>query len=251
MKEQYENISLISLEKPKDIVELDPAQIEMRVIDWHTASKIIKENHYSHVAPMSQINLGFYIAHKLSTVIMYSGGANYMAAKGVVEDGQQKDMLELVRLFSFDWAPKNIESYCIGQSFKWLKENSKKKWLISYADLNEGHVGTIYQATNWLYTGLGAKGKQLWLLDGEPIHTRTTWEHTGTADIDKITQMYADMGKKFEVKQDLLPKARYIYFLCNKREKKKLIEKLRVPIFNRYPKSYEEALVMEREQKDR
>jgi len=254
MTEIYEqqNIFFDNLSgKPKNISELNTEAVKMRVLDWHTASKIIEENHYTHVAPPAQISLGFYIEGELSTVIMYANGANFRAAQGIMKGGKQEDMCELIRLFSFDWAPPNIESYCIGQSFKWLKENTKKKWLLSYADLNQKHIGFIYQATNWIYTGLGAKTKQLWTLDGKPIHTRTIWSHLGnSSDVELIKTKYAEMGRVFEVKENLLPKARYVYLLGNKRERKQMMESLKVPVFTKYPKTYQEALAMEEEMKN-
>ncbi len=56
-------------------------------------------------------------------------------------------VFELVRLFVFDGYGGNIESYLIGESFRWLKKNRPDiKALISYSDPMQGHVGTVYQA---------------------------------------------------------------------------------------------------------
>ena len=35
-----------------------------------------------------------------------------------------------------------------------LKRHTGLKFLVSYADPAQGHLGTIYQATGWVYTGL-------------------------------------------------------------------------------------------------
>ena len=60
--------------------------------------------------------------------------------------------VELRRLVCIDDTPKNTESFFIAQTIKWLKQNpSNIKMLLSYADPEQMHLGTIYQATNWLY----------------------------------------------------------------------------------------------------
>lgn len=235
---------------------LDTDAIIMREINSETSTQVMVNHHYSHTAPQAQVNLGFYInddrftlGSELSTVIMYASGANRYISS-IIEGTTQDDVFELVRLFSYDWAPKNIESYCIGQSFKWLKKNRPdKKYVISYADLNFGHIGTIYQATNWLYTGLGAKGKtKIFLIDGNPKHARSIYADVGNNKIDDVRAYYGDRLEEKIIA--VLPKARYLYFLCDKREKKRLMDKLTVPVYEgQYPKSYQDALQLENDMK--
>mgnify|MGYP003895673511 CR=1 FL=1 len=67
---------------------------------------------------------------------------------------ENRNILELTRLFIHDGYGKNIESLALGLTFKWMKENAKGiKVLISYADPEQSHDGAIYQATNWNYLG--------------------------------------------------------------------------------------------------
>ena len=70
---------------------------------------------------------------------------------------ENRNILELTRLFIHDGYGKNIESLALGLTFKWMKDNAKDiKVLISYADPEQSHDGAIYQATNWIYQGCGA-----------------------------------------------------------------------------------------------
>src|SRR3990167_3158471 len=50
-------------------------------------------------------------------------------------------------------------SQAIGISLRLLKKYKPcVKLVVSYADIGQGHKGTVYQATNWYYLGIFAKG---------------------------------------------------------------------------------------------
>jgi hypothetical protein len=70
-----------------------------------------------------------------------------------------EDLIELRRLCCIDDTPKNTESYFIGKTLRYLKNNTDIKTVVSYADTMQGHEGIIYKASNFKYLGLTAKGK--------------------------------------------------------------------------------------------
>ena len=49
--------------------------------------------------------------------------------------------------------------------------------VVSYADMKEGHLGTIYQATNWLY--LGASKQSYLKVRGKIEHPRSLYDRFG------------------------------------------------------------------------
>jgi len=59
------------------------------------------------------------------------------------------DVIELRRLACIDDTPKNTESYFIGKSIRLLSTVWGGSVIISYADKEFGHVGTIYKASNF------------------------------------------------------------------------------------------------------
>lgn len=59
------------------------------------------------------------------------------------------DVIELRRLCCIDDTPKNTESFFISKMLLWLKKNSQIKTVVSYADAEYGHSGTIYKASNF------------------------------------------------------------------------------------------------------
>jgi hypothetical protein len=72
---------------------------------------------------------------------------------------KETDLIELRRLCCIDDTPKNTESYFIGFTLRWLKKNTKYKLVISYADSNYNHTGTIYKASNFKFAGMTNPGR--------------------------------------------------------------------------------------------
>lgn len=79
------------------------------------------------------------------------------------------EVIELRRLCCIDDTPKNTESYFIGATLRWLRDNTIIKTVVSYADPHHGHKGIIYKASNFDYLGTTSKGKLIeW--NGETYH---------------------------------------------------------------------------------
>jgi hypothetical protein len=147
---------------------------------------------------------------------------------GVCGNEYADNVLELNRLCCDEI--KNGASYLVGNSLKMLPRPSV---VVSYADIAQGHVGYIYQATNWIYTGLSAKRTD-WKIKGmEHLHGATI------ADISRGQENRADymrerFGDDFTL-QDRPRKHRYIYFVGSKSQIKKMKGALSYQIEN-YPK---------------
>ncbi len=71
----------------------------------------------------------------------------------------ESKVVELKRLCCIDKTPKNTESYFIGKTLRWMKQNSDYDLVVSYADTYYGHEGIIYKASNFKHMGLTTKGK--------------------------------------------------------------------------------------------
>lgn len=62
---------------------------------------------------------------------------------------KQENVIELRRLCCIDETPKNAESFFIARSIKLLKKLWGGSVIVSYADKEFGHSGTIYKASNF------------------------------------------------------------------------------------------------------
>jgi hypothetical protein len=55
-----------------------------------------------------------------------------------------------------------------------VRQNPKLRLLVSFADPAEGHVGTIYQASGWIYTGISAETVE-YLYRGRWSHVKAVY----------------------------------------------------------------------------
>ena len=227
-----------------EIVEsyVETGRLRVDSIPKNLAKSMIEKYHYTHAWTSCRYAIGLFYEtdnehaffdeqeEKLIGVAVYGYPVGRLSAQSISELLEPSAVLELTRLFVHDGYGKNIESHFISKSFKWLQENDKKiKALMSYADPKEGHLGGIYQATNWLYQGDKIRYCDSWLFrleeDGDWIHPRTIFSQYGTNDINVLKEK---IGHTFWMKEEPR-KHRYIYFLCNKKEKKKFIKSLKHP----------------------
>lgn len=222
-------LSLLELETPT-MPTFDVSRCYSKPINYQTAARIVRDYHYAHRVPSIVAAIGMYVDEVLAGCITYGIPPNRNALGFCGEEYIPRG-LELNRLFVFDWAGRNSESWLVGQSFKWLRTN----WpdycvLISYADPEQEHIGYIYQATNWLYTGTGAAGKSDVIVNGEKISEKHLYNLYGT----HRRELLRDMGLEIT---DIMakPKHRYVYFLGSKGQRKKLRKLLKWPVLP-YPK---------------
>ena len=88
-------------------------------------------------------------------------GEGYISSGKPCDRGRQWDVFELNRLWVDDSLPANTESKFIGWCLRAVRKERKGIILVSYADTSRtnvtglAHVGYVYQATNWIYTGTG------------------------------------------------------------------------------------------------
>ncbi len=90
--------------------------------------------------------------------------------------------LELSRLVLLDEAGKNSESRFIGWALRWLKRNTTKRAVVSFADPRFGHQGVVYRASNWEFLGREkGHGTRRIVVDGEWLHPKTAYDRWGAS----------------------------------------------------------------------
>lgn len=196
----------------------------VKPINNETAQKIVVENHYLHrKAPCSQAFGLFDPNNQLFGVVMYGTPSSAPLRSGIAGKENALNVLELTRLWVDDSVPKNGESYLIGNSIK----QCNKEIIVSFADTSQDHLGVVYQATNWFYTGLSAKRTD-WVVIGEDKHGHT-WADKYTAK-----EMREVFGDRFILKPRSR-KHRYLFINAKGKRKKELLNSICYPITT-YPK---------------
>ncbi len=178
--------------------------------------------HYAKRIPLIMHSFGLYVDKKLDGIITYGMPASPALCVGVCGEDHRHLVLELNRLCLLN-NKKNQASFLVGNSLKLLP---KPSIIVSYADTSMNHNGYIYQATNFIYTGLSAKRTE-WRIRDSNRHSRTlTSQHT-------LEEMQNNPDKFYRL--DRPQKHRYIYFLGDKKQKKQMISKLNYKV-EPYPK---------------
>jgi hypothetical protein len=103
-------------------------------------------------------------------------------------------------LCCIDDTPKNTESYFIGHTLRWLRDNTEIKKVISYADETYNHKGVIYKASNFKHLGMTKNGKVIVyknkLYHDKTIRTKKPYAERIKTALDNGTAHYRDtLGK--------------------------------------------------------
>jgi hypothetical protein len=125
-----------------------------------------------------------------------------------------------------------------------MKLLPKPMILVSYADANQSHHGYIYQATNWIYTGLSSKENKVFV-NGKLQHRRTLNSMFGTSSISELNGIdHVDV----EIEEQA-GKHRYFYFIGDRRQIKAIKKEFSYKVFeypkgdnNRYDASYKPTI---------
>ena len=144
----------------------------------------------------------------------------------------QDNFLELNRLVIDDGFEKNVLSFFVSQS---LRQLPKPNVVVSYADTSLGHHGYIYQACNFIYTGLSFKKRDYTVEGFEHLHNSSLIDMVGRDNRgDKVGKLKEMFGDKLYLKERPR-KHRYFYFVGDKKSKKNMKNLLIYVIFP-YPK---------------
>lgn len=154
----------------------------------------------------------------LHGVLTFGTPASHPLVVGIAGEKFSKNVIELNRLYIDDEVSqvhKNVASQFVAYGLKQLKKYNKI--VVSYADSGMNHIGYIYQACNFLYTG------------------KTKARTDRFSGIGKHSRHYDKNAKQyFRVYRS--PKYRYVYFTGDKRTKKEFLNALNYPIILDYPK---------------
>ena len=182
--------SLFEIARPV-MQAFDSSRCVVVPVNYCTARVVVRETHYIGRLGATSVALGLYVEQQLGGVITF-GTIPSNNAQAICGAEYSARVLELTRLALYDWMPRNSESWFIAQSFRWLcAHRPDVAILISYADSAAGHAGTIYQATNWTYTGNSTNDYVYAQDDGTIVHPRTTGRSKGALSPGRWTPVSA------------------------------------------------------------
>ena len=199
-------------------------ELIVHAISEQMSKPFVLDNHYAGLMPaVVTAVFGLFVDKVLRGVCLF--GLPVKPGMTIFKKGfaMSYHWYELQRL-SVATDVQNASSFLVSQSLKKLPTPSA---IVSFADCNVGHVGYIYQATNWLYTGLGGASKVLVDVSGNEIHVRAQGHKSSTTK---------ESFKRLKLtSRKLLGKHRYVIFTGDRREKKLMRKNLRYDVLP-YPK---------------
>lgn len=154
---------------------------------------------------------GLFRKSELVGVVTYGVPASPFLCKGICGEKWKNDVIELSRLVLLNNI-KNEASFLVSQSLKLIPT---PKIVVSYADTEQKHLGIVYQATNWLFTGTTKPRTDMASSNGK--HSR---HNSG----DRSNRVFRSA------------KHRYVIFVGDKRQRKEMMLDLRYKIAS-YPKN--------------
>src|SRR5210317_1172341 len=182
----------------------------IKQITYDETKPFILGIHYAKRMPSISFAYGLHDKDQLVGIVSYGSPASPSLCKGIAGEKNRDLVLELNRLVLKN-NKRNEASILIGASFKLLP---KPKIIVSYADTKQDHIGYIYQATNFMFTGTSKPRTDMAGKDGK--HSR---HHLG--DRTKRVNRSA--------------KHRYVYVLASKNDKRSILKDLKyIPMD--YPK---------------
>ena len=184
--------------------------------------------HYAKRFPSISYAFGLFDNNELIGIVTYGTPPSSTLRIGIAGEKYKDKILELNRLV-LKYNRKNEASKLIGRSLKLLP----KSIVVSFADTEQSHVGYVYQACNFIYTGLSEKRTD-WKVKGkEHLHGQTIAdEFRGLPNRSKA--MKEKYGDDFYLKERPR-KHRYIYIVGSKSFRKEALKNLKYKIVE-YPK---------------
>ena len=208
---------------------IDNINFSIQSVGYHETKEWLLHKHYAHRIPSISYAFGLYSDNVLVGICTFGIPASPSLVNGAF-GGQYVDIFyELNRLVVNENLPRNALSFFVGGCLRMLPS---PLIVVSYSDTSMHHHGYIYQATNFIYTGLSSAHSEYKLADIDNKHSRHLFDLYGGINSAKEQGIDMEVGQRAR-------KHRYFYFIGNKRERKKMLKSLKYQVMP-YPKGNNE-----------
>jgi len=195
---------------------------EIVFLEYKDAVDFLLPRHYSGRIPSISYSFGWKIKNELVAVCTFGKPASPQLCYGVCGKQYQDKVFELNRLCRVENLELPLSSF-VSSCLRRLTPYNLI--IISYSDTEMGHHGYIYQACNFIYTGMTKERTDKYTAGNK--HSR----HYNNEDQNGLRKIRS-------------AKHRYIYFATrNKKTKKEYSDKLNYPIMP-YPKGDNENYIL-------
>ena len=203
-------------------------------IEARDAYDMLLNVHYAGRIPSISACYGLFREGLLEGVVSFGTPPSAPLRSGIAGPEWAACVWELNRLCLLN-NNRNDASYLVSGAIRMIEA---PKIIVSFADTSVGHVGTVYQACNFIYCGLSAKRTD-WKVKGrEHLHGQTIAdEFRGSPNRSAL--MREKYGDDFYL-QPRPRKHRYVYLVGSRAQKKEMRSALKYPQAP-YPKASDQA----------
>lgn len=151
--------------------------------------------HYAKSVPINTFGYNVYYNDEWCGVIIFGTGANHHI--GWPYGMGQGEVIELVRI-ALNGKQKEVTKP-LSIALKLLKADCPAvKLVVSYADVDQGHLGVIYQASNWIYTGLYNVGTVSgYMINGRKVHNKTIYSYNVKQNLENVRKYVNQNATRF------------------------------------------------------
>ena len=201
---------------------------QVKSIDNFICKEWCLKKHYAKRVPPIEYAFGLFNNNNIINGIITYG----TPVSSTLRDLWQNEykLIELNRLVINEGLEKNVLSFLVSQSLKMLP---KPLVIVSYADTSKNHHGYIYQATNWLYTGLSVAFKDYYIKGMEHLHNGTIMDMSRGQE-NRVEWLRNKFGDDL-IMVERARKHRYFTFTGSKYDQKKMRQMMPYPT-EQYPK---------------
>ena len=177
-------------------------------LDRETADRFLSRYEHLRNVGLGIWHWGLLIDGALASVLSF-GTTCFSHTRGLISSvacRYNARLVQLCRGATASWAPKNTPSKTIGLSLRRIADRFGPTIVVAYADPAFNEIGTIYQASNAIFTGwTNPKGQANYVINGRRLSGWVVRKKFGTRSRERLLEI-----DKTLVVEPLNPKLRYI-----------------------------------------
>jgi hypothetical protein len=141
----------------------------VREIDRSTAKEVILKYEWLGTMGTTDYQFGLYFGEHLAGVVCFGRTAGTKTAESICGKPYKHRVKVLNRGACVHWAHPHSASFLISRACRLMAEKGFNIF-VAYSDTEAGEIGTVYQATNWLYCGMTNSASNMFVWSGKPMN---------------------------------------------------------------------------------
>ena len=243
--------SLVLLPEPdideKKRLAADFTTASVREITFKQARDVILKFEWLGNMGTTRFSYGLYFGTHLAAVSCFGSTAGSNVFKSICGEEHAHEAITLVRGASAHWAHPHSASFLISEACRQMTAKGFHVF-IAYSDVEAGEIGTVYQASGWVYCGKTQPSEKYRTLDGMVHDSRQVSglardRSGGTLKFKRTRaeqkKLLIDHGAEFFMGE---AKHRYVAIVGDRRTKRILRRSLRWKVMP-YPKRLQPAIL--------